>query len=590
MSHRRVAWSGARRAARRALALTLALLPIADARATPPAIFTVTSRDARPVTPRYDKFELTIGLSATYDNPFDPDDVEVTAEFAAPSGKQVTIWGFFEPTAGEWRVRFAPTEAGTWRYVVTVRDRAGVARSEPGEFRCAASVHPGFVGVAPNRRYFRYANGESFYGIGLWYNDHFDRGRGAIAEAELDRLRRLGVNFIAFYPPLLETLDTGLGRYDAARAARLDEIFAWCEARDLAISWNLVFHANISEAVWGEGNAEYRRNPYRSVAAARDYFASDAAWAAQQKLNRYIIARWGYSRALVLWFVIDEIDGAEGWTEGDRAAAHAWCRRMNEFFHAHDPYGRPTTGTQSGGVDQWWPEGYEIFDVAARELYEAQGHPMPPGGKPDVVNDHPLRASYRNYAGQTRALWDGFAKPAIIGETGYDHTYYEPGTPGYLATYHNALWATLASGGASTPLWWCYTPEITDGVLTSHLAAFAKFVRAIDFAGRPWRPLAVETSAGDAWAMGAGNRAFGWIANPAAGVARETVSLTGLPRGEYDVHVYHAWRGEYLPPLPVEVADARLTFALPELAPIGGHANNLGDDAAFKITPRGERP
>ena len=57
---------------------------------------------------------------------------------------------------------------------------------------------------------------------------------------------------------------------------------------------------------------------------------------------------------------------------------------MNDFFHAHDPYGRPTTGTQSGGIDQWWPEGYRIFDIAAREIYEAQGHPMPPGGKPDL--------------------------------------------------------------------------------------------------------------------------------------------------------------------------------------------------------------
>src|SRR5262249_22922098 len=142
-----------------------------------PTISAVTPLDARRVTPRYDKFELKIDLSATYDNPFDPADVDVAAEFTAPSGKTVAIWGFFEPTSGEWRVRFAPTEAGTWRYVVTVRDREGVARSQPGEFRCAASVSPGFVGVAPNRRYFRYSNGDSFYGVGLWYNDDFAHHR-----------------------------------------------------------------------------------------------------------------------------------------------------------------------------------------------------------------------------------------------------------------------------------------------------------------------------------------------------------------------------------------------------------------------------
>ena len=112
--------------------------------------------------------------------------------------------------------------------------------------------------------------------------------------------------------------------------------------------------------------------------------------------------------------------------------------------------------------------------------------------------------SSRNYAKQVRDLWAGFAKPAIIAETGYDHTYYEPGTPGYLATYHNALWATLATGGAATPFWWCYLPEITDGLLTHHVRAFAEFVSEIDFAHRDWRPQPVDASAGDAWAMRSG--------------------------------------------------------------------------------------
>jgi hypothetical protein len=543
----------------------------------------------RTAAPMYEKLELVVDLTASYDNPFDPDEVDVTAEFTAPSGQTISIWGFYEPMSQEWRIRFAPTEAGAWRHVVTVRDREGVARSDVGELRCVDSVHAGFVGIAPNRRYFRYSNGKSYYGVGLWYNDHFNDRGAAITERDLDRLQRLGVNFISFYPPLLETRETGLGRYDASRAARLDQIVAWCEDRDIHISWNLVFHTNISEAVWGEGNSEYRRNPYRTVAPARDYFASEAAWDYQQKLNRYIIARWGCSRALFLWFIIDEINGTEGWTEGDRDAAHAWCRRMNVFFHDHDPYGRPTTGTQSGGIEQWWPEGYAIFDVAAREIYEAQGHPMPASGKPDVVNDHPLRASYRNYAGQVRALGDGFAKPALIGETGYDHTYYEPGTPGYLATYHNALWATLASGGAATPFWWSYSPYITDSLLTGHVSAFAKFVKDIDFGGRQWRPQHVQISAGDAWAMRSGDQVFGWAANPSSGIARETISLAGVPNGSYDVRVYRTWRGEYLPPIPIDVTEGLVTFAMPELTAADGHAQHLGDDAAFKITPRDDR-
>lgn len=572
------------------LALALAA-PGAHALAAAPTIRAVTAANARgDVTPRYDKLELHVDLTATFDNPFDPDQVELSAEFTAPSGKTFAVWGFYNPTTAAWLVRFAPTEAGAWRYVVTVEDREGTVHSDAGSFRCVDSVNHGFVGVASHGRYFQYSDGSSFYGVGLWYNDNFTRRRGAINEPALDGLRRLGVNFISFYPSLLETTETGLGRYDANRAARLDQLVEWCDQRDLHISWNLVFHANISEAVWGRGNAEYRRTPYRSIAPARDFFASPAAWEYQKKLNRYTLARWGYSRSIFLWFIIDEINGAEGWTEGDRDAAHDWCRRMNEFFHVSDPYGRPTTGTQSGGVDEWWPAGYKIFDVAGRELYETQGHPLPAGGKPDLVNDHPLRASYLNYAKQTQALWNGFKKPAIIAESGYDHTYYEPGTPGYLAAYHNALWTTLANGGAATPFWWCYSPYITDSILTSHVRAFANFVRSVDFASREWQPTPAETSAGDVWALRAGGEIIGWAANPMAGVARESISLTGVPAGAYDVRLYRTWRGTYLQPIPVDVTDdGRLTFAIPELTAVDGRGQNMGDDVAFKIAPRDGR-
>lgn len=577
-----------------------ALLLCAPAWAAPPSIESVNVNGGRDWRNRdftqrgggaiaqYEKLELEVELTATFDNPFDPEQVDLSAEFTSPAGQTFHVWGFFDPGSSEWRVRFAPTEAGAWRYTVLLRDREGKAANEPGEFRCVASSHPGFVTIAANRRYLQHSDGSSFYGVGLWYNDSYGGGgNGAITEESLDELQRLGVNFVSFYPPLLETWTTGLGRYDSSRIARLDQIFQWCEARDIHISWNLVFHSNISEAVWGEGNSEYRDNPYRSVAPAKEFFASEEAWKYQQKLYRYIIARWGASRALFLWFVIDEINGTEGWTEGNREAAHDWCRRMNKFFHENDPYGRPTTGTQSGGVDQWWPEGYEIFDIAGREIYEAQGHPMPTG-KPDLVNAHPLRASYRNYAKQTAALWSGFEKPAIIAETGFDHTYYEPGMPGYLATYHNALWATLANGGAATPFWWSYSPYINEGVVTSQIRSFANFVRDIDFAGKSWAPQAVEISGGDAWGMRADNLAFGWAANPTNGIAKETLTVEGLPAGEYDVHLYRTWRGIYMPPIPVDAPEGTLTFAVPELTPVDGRGKNLGDDVAFKITPRGE--
>jgi hypothetical protein len=541
---------------------------------------------------RFEKFELQVELRADFENPYDPDQLDLTAEFKSPSGKATRVAGFYNPGyGGQWMIRFSPTEAGQWSYVVSVRDRQGSAASEPMQFVCAPSRHHGFLGVAPNRRYLRYTDGASFYGVGLWYNDGFTgRGPGFIAEDSLDQLKRLGVNFISFYPSLLETHGTGLGRYDAARAARLDELVAWCDRRDMHISWNLVFHANISEAVWGGSNALYRDNPYRSIAPAKDFFASKEAWRYQQKLYRYILARWGFSRAIFLWFVVDEINGTEGWEEGGHQAAEEWCRKMNQFFHEHDPYGRPTTGTQSGGVDQWWPEGYRIFDVAGREIYEAQGHPMPASGQGGARGKHPLQISYRTYAKQTRDLWRQFDKPAIIAETGYDHTYYEPGTPGYLALYHNALWSTLANGACATPFWWSYSQYLNESLLTSQLRSFANFVGDIDFASREWQPAQVDATNGDAWAMQSKDLLFGWMANPASGVAGETFTVRGLADGPYEVRLYRTWRGAYLRPSSASASEGRLTVAIPELTTTDdGHAHHMGDDVAFTIRPLGSR-
>ena len=537
----------------------------------------------------YEKFELRIDLEATYANPYDPEEIDLRAEFTSPSGKRWAIWGFYNPSDWSrlWMVRFAPTEKGSWSYVIKVTDREGTAQSQPRTFTAVESAHHGFVRIAPNQRYLAYSDGASFYGVGLWYNDSYELfNRGQITEAGLDRLQQLGANFISFFHTPLETMGTGLGRYDENRCGRLDQLFEWCEQRDIHISWNLWFHSYISQAVWGGGNARYRNNPYRLVTDAKGFFGSEEGWKYQEKLHRYILARWGYSRALFLWFIVDEINGTEGWEQGDKAVAEQWCRKMDAFFNEHDPYGRPTTGTQSGGIGQWWPNGYRIFDIAGREIYEAQGHPMPRIGKPDPAGDDPLQLSYRNYATQTRNLWTGFEKPAIIGECGYDHTYYEPGMPGYLAMYHNALWVGLANGLCCTPFWWAYSDWLNDSVVTNQMRYFSQFVGDIDFARLELQPAEITAGGCDAWALKSDKLVFGWVVNPRAGVADESFTISGLQDGNYEVRLYRTWRGRYLDPQTLPCRDGKLTVAIPELRTTQGHASHIGNDIAFTIVPK----
>jgi hypothetical protein len=548
-----------------------------------------TAADRTVEVKRHEKLELRIGLRATYQNPYDPDEVDLWAEFTAPSGKVWKIWGFYNPSSWSslWMVRFAPPETGTWRCVVKVRDREGIAQSRVREIPVVPSSHKGFIRLAANRRYPQYEDGSPFYGVGLWYNDGYELfDRGLITEAGLDGLKREGANFISFYHSPLETVGTGLGRYDENRAGRLDQVFEWCEQRDLHISWNIWFHSYISEAIWGGGNARYRNNPYRRIAAAENFFTSEEAWKYETKLHRYMVARWGYSRALFLWFIVDEINGTEGWLKGGSEGAEQWCRRVHEWFKANDPNRRFTTGTRSGGIKEWWPNGYQIFDVAAREIYELQGHPVPPGGKPNLISENPLKFSYLNYAKQTQDLWSGFDKPAIIGECGWDHTYYEPAMPGYQEMYHNALWAGLANGLSMTPFWWAYGPYLNSSVVAPSMWFFSLFARDIDFFGTEWKPATLTVSNGDGWAMQSGGMTFGWAVNSSSGIADETIRVPNVAGGDYEVRFYRTWRGLWLDPVTVSARDGALEIQVPQLWPRGGRAQNIGNDVAFKIVKK----
>ncbi len=538
---------------------------------------------------RFEKLELRIDLRATFENPYDPDQVDLWAEFTAPSGKVWKIWGFYNPSswAALWMVRFSPDEAGVWRMVLKVRDREGETAGKPQEFTVVDGRHHGFVGPASNNRYLRYSDGSPFYGVGMWYNDRYDLfNRGQITEAGLDELKSHGANFICFYSSPLETMGTGLGRYDENRAGRLDQIFEWCEQRDLHISWNIWFHSFISEKVGSAYSTRYRNNPYRLVTSADEFFTSEEAWKYATKLHRYMVARWGYSRALFLWFVIDEANRTEGWTKGGQESCERWCRRVHDWFKANDPYRRPTTGTITGGFKDWWPGGYEIFDIAARELYETRDHPMPQGSNQDPVNDNPFRASYLNYAKQTQALWNDFHKPVMFGECGARHAFFDHTLPGYSEMHHNALWAALVNGQCMTPFWWDHDPDYVDAIVDSSLLHLSKFVGDIPFSTASFQPVSLKLTHGDGWAMQSDGLTFGWAVNPLNGISGETITVPGLADGEYDIRFYLPWSGEYLDLIPVSSAGGALAVKVPESKPRDGKPRYFGPDVAFKIIRR----
>jgi hypothetical protein len=536
----------------------------------------------------YEKLEISLELKCEFMNPFDPDDIDIEAVFTSPAGKKWNIPGFYYLSHSTiWKIRFSPNEPGNWTYSVSVRDRNGSVTKDGQSFLAVKSTRQGPVQVASNKRYLVHSDGSDFYGVGLWYNDGYEGyGSGRVDPAELDNLKSLGINFIGTFITPLETWGTGLGRYDQNICGRLDQLLEMCEQRDMLLSLNLWFHSYLSETVWGGGNVRWYLNPYQLVTSAKDFYRSDEAWKYQEKLYRYIIARYSYSRSLALWFIVDEINGTDGWVSGDSLAASTWGKKVHDYLKANDPYNHPTTGTRSGGIQEFWSQGYQNMDVAAREIYEAQGYEINKNGTIDSAMVNPLTSSYSNYAREIRRLWNGYEKPAIVGETGWDHTFYEPSMPGYLAMYHNALWVSLTTGTAMTPFWWAHSRLLNDNVLTSQITNIRKFTNQIAFGKlTDVTPAEIKSKKGDAFALKSDKAIFGWVVNSKTDVAGDIISLSSLKSGKYRLRIFHTWRGEFIDDREITCTGGKVSFPVPFMHITESHARYIGQDVAFLIEP-----
>ncbi len=541
----------------------------------------------------YEKFELVYDIKADYANPFDPDQIDVYADLKSPTGKMWKINGFFNSTI--WNLRFAPNETGPWSYQLFIKDKNGVNDSTRSTFYVRPSSLKGPISVSQNKKYLQYANGDSYYGIGMWYNDGYGAfNHGQINANNLDELQKLGVNFISSFITPFETRASGLGRYDQSICGRLDEVLQLLEDRDMQLSLNIWFHAFLSETVWPGGNRRWNSNPYQNITSAKDFYRNEDAWKYQEKLYRYMIARYAHSKALMLWFVIDEVNGTDGWVSGDSIPCALWAQKVHDYIKANDPYHHLTTGTRSGGIQEYWHRGYQIFDLASREIYEAQGFPMIQDGKIDAGDEHPLATSYLNYANELDKLWQ-YNKPLILGETGWDHTFYEPSMPGYQAMYHNTIWISLAKGSAMSPFWWAYGNYLNDNIVTAQLRSLSRFAKEIPMA-KLSNVSRIDTISGGkhAFAIASDQMTFGWVVNPDSDVTGTTVSLVmkniNRPSASYNttyrIRIYHTWRAAFIYETTAELKDGRLTFSIPVLKEEGGHSNYMGQDAAFILEPR----
>src|SRR3990172_2203163 len=171
---------------------------------------------------KYEKLELSIETGQRYENPFDPQEVELTIQISSPSGKTFVLPAFFcqdyerrqmnqgrtrenwfyPINGGVWRARFAPDEIGAYSAAAKLRDKNGTPQSSSIRFECTASKNRGFLRAGRSApRFFEFSEGEPFFVIGqnLAYISGGQYVNLTKAEEIFAKLSENGANFLRIW-------------------------------------------------------------------------------------------------------------------------------------------------------------------------------------------------------------------------------------------------------------------------------------------------------------------------------------------------------------------------------------------------------
>ncbi len=529
-------------------------------------VITAVALDRQEV-PRYESIEMTVALEAEYTNPYDARQVRLEGLFLAPDGQQMTVSGFWDGEAA-WRVRFTPWQEGPWRYRLTVSDAGGTSAPVEGVFTVTASDLHGWLQIgawvdsAYSSRYLVYHDGTPFYGIGFCEAlniliDRFDAERGVVL---FDNMKAAGVNYVVWWPFYTNSpVSSRYDQYNVASLQLIDTVVADAQKEGIFLIFTIWDHPELRAAnhPWGDGNWE--RNGFSKLSGIDEFFLSEEAWAWQENLYRYVIARWSYSPAIGMWQTVSEINGTNAGSQ-----TNPWHEKVNAYFLENDPYRHPTTASMSGDVD--WPEGHLVMDVPQVHLYDFRNA----GLEGDAVKSAEILARW------TALMWRRAAKPNWVGEFGM------PGNTYYPELFHNALWAALAAGAALTPAEWNSGGSWgrPTEAMYADLNRLARFVADVPLAH--WNPAPLQIVSRDpevrGWGLAGAQGGILWVQDfSLEGQPMNTVrqgwklrrgvevEMEGLEEGNYLVYPYDTWQGIYLSTLEMSCSANRpCVLALPD--------------------------
>jgi hypothetical protein len=527
--------------------------------------------------PVYGRATLKVALDATYQNPFDAEEVRLDAVVSLPGGGSLRVPGFYYQNfrtvhvphenlgkaerlerVGEphWLIRYTPTVPGVHHLVIEANDASGTVRSKPMVLKVAEADVPGMVRLPKDKaiRYFVTDRGESFYPIG--FNIYGAPGHSWVEDMErwLGKMGENGCNFARIWmyymffrwsepghkgPPPYDHIDLGWAwRYDRVmEAAEKNGIYV-----QLCLDTHHPFLASKGSGLEKIGFYNKHGGPLSHPGRiAPDLFTNPQCRKAYRDKLRYVAARYGSSPNLFAWEFWNEVGCLPG-AGNSQPQIRAWHSEMTRFLRAVDPWNHLITSSSGTGYT-----GTDI-DFDQPHIY----------GAADSVRSLDGR---RWRPGQRRMFWgEAFPLPS----RGYPHPSPVPQAiqiDPQGRWIHEYCFASPGLGQSATPMSWYHISYIEKQDLFSVYKPFSKWIAGFDFAGQRAAPFGGREATAEprgllvlgvrgqteslVWIQ---NRTSGWAwqANRRKGlkpVEAATVTLRGIAEGDWLVELWDTTAG-----------------------------------------------
>lgn len=520
----------------------------------------------------YEPIDFTITAAASFENPFDSQDVSVRVTVEEPGGTSFEVPGYFSidcqrkldndretvTKSGKpsWHAKISFLKEGKNLVTAVVKDRSGTSLTDTYTVEVSKGDLTGFIKKSErDHRFFETSSGSSFYPIGS--NVCWAGPKGTYDfDTWLPKYGEQGANFMRVWlAPGLFTFGLeqkgasregkGLGVFSLENLWRLDYVVNLARKNGMRVKFCVESFNILREK---DGYNQWEDGPH-SIANGGILHTPAEFWENAEMdrifLNkmRYLIARYSADPTVFAWELWNEVDLTTGFNAD---LAKEWHQRMAREIRKMDPYKHLIT---TSFADSMGTKDIDMLD----EIDYIQTHNY---SSPDVISQVANQQSRKG----------SWGKPHYIGEIGADWAGPRADEDPMGLQIHDPLWISTAMGssGAAMPWWWDNLIEPKN--CYPLFGALARFVQGVDWPREDFRQTQPKLD---------------WLTRPNP-LPRRDLSISSAPPEWTD--------SQYNKPRAIKVTETGASGQLPIAGIAHGRVNHPTMHNPVTITTQFTRP